>query len=137
MGISHWWPKKCRLLAKTMMKLINKLFIWTLFIWQKKRNKYLGSQTLAQIEWKQGYTHFWASLVKVKQVVFTARDFSQHVCCWDFERIFSWGKLGEWVVSTSIQHCEAKKYLHGPWWTQHPFFKLFITWLHGTTYLSS
>jgi hypothetical protein len=30
------------------------------------RNKYLGSKPLVQLEWKQGDSHFWASLLKVK-----------------------------------------------------------------------
>ncbi len=46
-----------------MFKLLTSEGTWQ----QLLRNKYLASKPLAQAEWKPGDSHFWSSLMKVKQ----------------------------------------------------------------------
>jgi hypothetical protein len=44
--------------------------------WQQiLRNKYLGTKPLAQAQWKSGDSHFWASLMKIKQDFLQYRTF--------------------------------------------------------------
>jgi hypothetical protein len=44
--------------------------------WQQLlRNKYLGSKPLLQVEWKNGDSHFWSSLIKVKRDFFRFGSF--------------------------------------------------------------
>jgi hypothetical protein len=49
-------------LSKWLFKLLTTDGTWK----QLLRNKYLGSKPLVQVERKQGDSHFWASLLKVK-----------------------------------------------------------------------
>lgn len=50
------------LLSKWLYKLLNSDGMWQ----QLLRNKYIGSKSLAQVEWKIGDSHFWSCLMKVK-----------------------------------------------------------------------
>jgi hypothetical protein len=50
------------LLSKWLYKLLTSDGMWQ----QLLRNKYIGSKSLAQVEWKIGDSHFWSCLMKVK-----------------------------------------------------------------------
>jgi hypothetical protein len=63
LGIHDLNIKNTTLLSKWLFKLLTSDDIWQ----QLLRNKYLGSKPLVQVEWKTGDSHFWCSLMKVKQ----------------------------------------------------------------------
>ena len=50
------------LLSKWLYKLLTSDGMWQ----QLLRNKYIGSKSLAQVEWKIGDSHFWSCLMNVK-----------------------------------------------------------------------
>lgn len=50
------------LLSKWLYKLLTSDGMWQ----QLLRNKYIGSKSLAQVDWKIGDSHFWSCLMKVK-----------------------------------------------------------------------
>jgi hypothetical protein len=62
LGITDLNFKNIALLSKWLFKLVTTDGTWQ----QLLRNKYLGSKPLVQVERKQGGSHFWASLLKVK-----------------------------------------------------------------------
>jgi hypothetical protein len=62
LGITDLNFKNIALLSKWLFKLVTTDGTWQ----QLLRNKYLGSKPLVQVERKQGDSHFWASLLKVK-----------------------------------------------------------------------
>src|SRR6266540_6268437 len=63
LGIHDLRIKNIALLSKWLFKLLTSEGTWQ----QLLRNKYLGSQLLVQSDWKSGDSHFWSSLMKVKQ----------------------------------------------------------------------
>ncbi len=52
---------KC-LLSKWLFKLINEQGVWQDFL----RRKYLHNKSITEVDKKQGYSHFWSGLMKVK-----------------------------------------------------------------------
>ncbi|WVZ79237.1 hypothetical protein U9M48_026841 [Paspalum notatum var. saurae] len=62
-GIHDLNIKNTALLSKWLFKLLTLDGTWQ----QLLRNKYLGSKPLVQVDWKTGDSHFWSSLMKVKQ----------------------------------------------------------------------
>ena len=67
LGIHDLHIKNIALLSKWLFKLLTTEGTWQ----QLLRNKYLGSKPLIQVEWKNGDSHLWSSLMKVE------RDFSR------------------------------------------------------------
>ncbi len=63
LGIHDLDVKNIVLLSKWLYKLLTTDGMWQ----QMLRNKYLGTQPLSQTFWKAGDSHFWTSLMKVKQ----------------------------------------------------------------------
>jgi hypothetical protein len=63
LGIHNLDIKNTSLLSKWLYKLLTSDGTWQ----QILRNKYPGSKPLAQVQWKNGDSHFWASLMKVKR----------------------------------------------------------------------
>ena len=63
LGIHDLNMKNTALLSKWIYKLLTSDGLWQ----QLLRNKYLGSKYLAQVEWKNGDSHFWSCLMKVKR----------------------------------------------------------------------
>ena len=55
--------KNVALLSKWLYRLLMTDGTWQ----QILRNKYLGTKPSAQVHWKSGDSHFWASLMKVKR----------------------------------------------------------------------
>jgi len=55
--------KNVALLSKWLYRLLMTDGTWQ----QILRNKYLGTKPSAQVHWKSGDSHFWASLLKVKR----------------------------------------------------------------------
>ena len=66
LGIHDLKLKNIALLSKWLFKLLTTEGNWQ----QLLKNKYLGSKPLVQAEWKTGDSHFWRSLMKVKQDFF-------------------------------------------------------------------
>lgn len=60
------------LLSKWLYKLLTSDGMWQ----QLLRNKYIGSKSLAQMEWKMGGSHFWSCLMKGKERLSTLRNLS-------------------------------------------------------------
>jgi len=54
--------KNIALLSKWLYRLLTTKGTWQHII----KNKYLGSKPIVQAQWKSGDSHFWASLMKVK-----------------------------------------------------------------------
>jgi hypothetical protein len=63
LGIHNLNIKNTSLLSKWLYKLLTSDGTWQ----QILCNKYLGSKPLAQVQWKNGDSHFWASLMKFKR----------------------------------------------------------------------
>jgi hypothetical protein len=63
LGIHNLKIKNIALLSKWLYKLLTSDGTWQ----QILRIKYLGSKPISQVQWKNGDSHFWASLMKVKQ----------------------------------------------------------------------
>jgi hypothetical protein len=63
LGIHNLDIKNTSLLSKWLYKLLTSYGTCQ----QILCNKYLGSKPLAQVQWKNGDSHFWASLMKVKR----------------------------------------------------------------------
>ena len=63
LGIHDLNLKNIALLSKWLFKLLTTDGTWQ----QLLRNKYLASKPLVQVDWKPGDSHFWSSLMKVKQ----------------------------------------------------------------------
>jgi hypothetical protein len=63
LGIHNLDIKNTSLLSKWLYKLLTFDGTWQ----QILRNKYLGFKPLAQVQWKNGDSHFWARLMKVKR----------------------------------------------------------------------
>jgi len=63
LGIHNLDIKNTALLSKWLFKLLTTKGTWQ----QMLRKKYLGSKPLSQVQWKNGDSHLWASLMKVKQ----------------------------------------------------------------------
>lgn len=63
LGIQDLDIKKTALLSKWLFKLLATDGTWQEIL----RNKYLGSKPLSQVQWRNGNSHFWASLMKAKQ----------------------------------------------------------------------
>jgi len=60
--IHNLYIKNTSLLSKWFFKLLTTEGTWQ----QMLHKKYLGSKPLSQVQWKNGDSHFWASLMKVK-----------------------------------------------------------------------
>jgi hypothetical protein len=84
---------KC-LLSKWVFKLINEEGLWQ----QILRRKYLGNKTLGQVVRKQGDSHFWSGLMKVKDIFFANGIFrvnnGQDTRFWE----------DKWLGDFSLQH---------------------------------
>jgi hypothetical protein len=63
LGIHDLDTKNIALLSKWLFRLLTTDGTWQ----QILRNKYLYSKPLSQAQWKNGDSHFWASLMKVKR----------------------------------------------------------------------
>jgi hypothetical protein len=63
LGILDLDVQNTMLLSKWLYKLLTSDGMWQQLI----HNKYLNSKPLSQAFWKSGDSHFWASLMKVKQ----------------------------------------------------------------------
>jgi hypothetical protein len=63
LGIHNLDIKNTALLSKWLFKLLTTEGTWQ----QMLRRKYLRSKPLSQVQWKNGDSHFWASLMKVKR----------------------------------------------------------------------
>jgi hypothetical protein len=63
LGIHNLKIKNVDLLSKWLYKLLTTHGTWQ----QLLRNKYIASKPLVQAEWKSGDSHFWFSLMRVKQ----------------------------------------------------------------------
>ena len=61
-GIHNLELKNIALLSKWLYRLLTTEGTWPQII----KNKYLGSKPIVQAQWKSGDSHFWASLMKVK-----------------------------------------------------------------------
>jgi hypothetical protein len=78
LGIYNLELKNIALLSKWLYRLLTTEGTWQQII----KNKYLGSKPIVQAQWKSGDSHFWASLMKVKNDFlkfgsFTIKDGSQ------------------------------------------------------------
>jgi hypothetical protein len=78
LGIHDLDTKNIVLLSKWLFRLLTTDGTWQ----QILHNKYLHSKLLSPAQWKNGDSHFWASLMKVKQEflhfgTFTAKDGTQ------------------------------------------------------------
>ena len=62
LGIQNLELKNIALLSKWLYHLLTTDGTWQ----QILCNKYLGTKPLVQVHWKNGDSHFWASLMKVK-----------------------------------------------------------------------
>ncbi|CAA0807930.1 Unknown protein [Striga hermonthica] len=62
LGIQNLELKNIALLSKWLYHLLTTDGTWQ----QILRNKYLGTKPLVQVHWKSGDSHFWGSLMKVK-----------------------------------------------------------------------
>ena len=62
LGVVNLAVKNCCLLSKWLYKLLTEDGIWQ----QILTNKYLGSKSLTQVSQKPDDSHFWSSLMKVK-----------------------------------------------------------------------
>jgi len=71
LGIHDLHIKNIALLSKWLFKLLTTEGTGQ----QLLRNKYLGSKPLIQVEWKNGDSHFWSSLMKVKRDFFRFGSF--------------------------------------------------------------
>ena len=63
LGIHSLELKNIALLSKWLYRLLTTNGTWQQLI----RNKYIGTKPLVQVQWKNGDSHFWASLMKTKQ----------------------------------------------------------------------
>lgn len=59
------------LLAKRLWKLFNVEGLWQKILW----DKYVGSSTLGQVQLKQGDSHFWQGLLKIKELFLSCCKF--------------------------------------------------------------
>jgi len=78
LGIHNLELKNIALLSKWLYQLLTTEGTWQQII----KNKYLRSKPIVQAQWKSGDSHFWASLMKVKNDFlkfdsFTIKDGSQ------------------------------------------------------------
>ena len=71
LGIHDLHIKNIALLSKCLFKLLTKEGTWQ----QLLCNKYLGLKPLIQVEWKNGDSHLWSSLMKVKREFFRFGSF--------------------------------------------------------------
>ena len=63
LGIHNLELKNIALLSKWLYRLLTTDGTWQQLI----RNKYIGTKPLVQVQWKNRDSHFWASLMKMKQ----------------------------------------------------------------------
>ena len=63
LGIHNLELKNIALLSKWLYCLLTTDGTWQQLI----RNKYIETKPLVQVQWKNGDSHFWASLMKTKQ----------------------------------------------------------------------
>ena len=63
LGIHNLELKNIALLSKWLYRLLTTDGTWQQLIC----NKYIGTKPLVQVQWKNGDSHFWASLMKTKQ----------------------------------------------------------------------
>jgi hypothetical protein len=83
LGVVDLNTKIIALLNKWLYRLLTSDGVWQ----QILRNKHLGSKPLTQVEWKNGDSHFWSCLTKVKREFlrfgsFIVKDGSR-VCFWE------------------------------------------------------
>jgi hypothetical protein len=99
-------------------------------------NKYLGTKPLVQVQWKSGDSHFWAGLMKVKNVflkfgTFTIKDGSQ-IRFWEdkwlgnrplrdqYPQLYNIARKKQdtvaEILSTKIPNISRRRDLTGPNW---------------------
>ena len=100
LGIHDLHIKNIALLSKWLFKLLTTEGTWQ----QLLRNKYLGSKLLIQVEWKNGDSHFWSSLMKVKRDFFHFGSFIVK----DGTQVRFWED--KWLGNSSLQ--EQYPYLY-------------------------
>jgi hypothetical protein len=62
LGIHDLQVKNTALLGKWLFKLLTKNGMWQTLL----KRKYVGSNALSQVSWKQGDSHFWVGLMATK-----------------------------------------------------------------------
>jgi hypothetical protein len=120
------------LLSKWLYRLLTTNGTWQ----QILCNKYLGTKPLVQVQWKSGDSHFWAGLMKVKNVflkfgTFTIKDGSQ-IRFWEdkwlgnrplrdqYPQLYNIARKKQdtvaEILSTKIPNISRRRDLTGPNW---------------------
>jgi hypothetical protein len=94
LGIQNLEIQSQCLLSKWLFKLINEDGLWQNFL----QNKYLANQTIGKVDRKPGDSHFWAGLMKVKEIFLNHVTFHLN----NGKQIRFWED--RWLGNFSFQH---------------------------------